>query len=118
MSRVLIIENNHDFRNALKSLMSSKYSAIVFQEAANAREAFEKINEWMPDIIFSDISFFTEKSFEFIGGARKRCPSAIIVALSSENGAEYESAAIKCGADYCFSKSALNLGVMDELFAT
>ncbi|RJP85095.1 MAG: response regulator [Desulfobacteraceae bacterium] len=118
MSKVLIIENNHNFRNALKSLMNSKYSAIVFQEAANAREAIEKINELIPDIIFSDISFSTEKSLELIERARKKCPSAIIVALSSENGAEYENAAIKSGADYHFSKNALNLGVMDELFAT
>ena len=118
MSKVLIIEHNHNFRNALKSLMNSKYPAIVFQEATNVKEAFDKINELMPDIIFSDISLSTEKGFEFIGGARKRCPSAVIVALSSENSAEYENAAIKCGADYCFSKSALNMGVMDELFET
>ena len=118
MSRVLIIEHNHNFRNALKSLMNTKYSAVVFEEAADAMEAFEKINAWMPDIIFSDISLSTEKSLELIGRAREKCPSAIIVALSSENSAEYESAAIKSGADYHFPKSSLNLGVMDELFAT
>lgn len=118
MNRVLIIENNHHFRSALKSLMSSKYSAIVFQEASNAKEAFEKINELIPDIIFSNLSFSTQKSLELIEKARKKCPAAIIVALSSDSDAEYENAAIKSGANYHFSKTALNLGVMDELFST
>jgi DNA-binding NarL/FixJ family response regulator len=116
MTHVLIIEKNQNFCSALKSLMNSRYTAIVLQEAANAAEAFEKMNNATPDIIFSDISHSADNSLELIGHARKKCPAAIIVTLSSESNAEYKNAAIKNGANYHFPKSSLNLDVMDELF--
>jgi two-component system, response regulator YesN len=115
MARVLIIEDNDNFRKALKSLISSRYPSMVFEKAVNEQEAFEKINQSIPDLIFSDVSLPGENGFELIGKIRDACPSTLIVSMSYENSSEYYKAAMKIGADYHVSKGSMTLEVIDEL---
>ncbi len=114
--RILIIDDNETFRQALKSLIRTGYPAIhAIDEAGNENQAFEKIASFVPDLIFSDISLPDENGLELIEKIKAAFPSASIVAMSHENGEEYEKAAIECGADRYVSKSVLTPDVIDEL---
>jgi DNA-binding NarL/FixJ family response regulator len=113
--RILIIEDNENFRNALKSLIHSGYSSIVIDEASNEMEAVEKIDLSVPDLVFSGIPFHGENGFELIDKIKSASPLVRVVSMSHENSSEYEKVAIMRGADRYISKSSLTPDVIDEL---
>jgi CheY-like chemotaxis protein len=113
--RILIIEDNDNFRKALKSLIQSGYSSIVIDEASNEIEAFEEMGLSVPDLVFSDISLHGETEFDMIEKIKRVSPLARIVSMSHENSVEYEKAAIARGADHYITKSSLTPDILDKL---
>ncbi len=55
MLRVLIVEDNKIFREALKKRLDDNFQSVVVEEAANSEEALQKIIGGSPHLIFMDI---------------------------------------------------------------
>ena len=86
---------------------------MACEEAVNGKEALEKINQFRPDVIFSDLSMHNGNAYEFISRARSMCPHALIVSMTPENNPEVATAAVQCGASY--HVPILKMDVMDEM---
>jgi two-component system response regulator YesN len=104
MLKVLIIDSNDPFRQTLKSLLVSRFPAMVVEEAINAEEAFQKISDFIPDLILTDIRlpglsglYLTKKIKDFY-------PNSIVVTLTSFDSEEYRKAALQQGSNYFVSK--------------
>lgn len=53
--KIIIVDNNHEYRNTLKSLLINEYDAEIIAEASNSKE-FNSINNLhLADIILMDI---------------------------------------------------------------
>ena len=53
--KALIVEDNDGFRQALRSLLSSRYPSMSFKEARDGGEALSEVSAFDPDLIFMDI---------------------------------------------------------------
>jgi DNA-binding NarL/FixJ family response regulator len=77
-------------------------------EAADGVEAFEKIDGHPPNLIFMDISLPGESGLELTRKIKSDYPGVIVIILTSHDSPEYREAAIRCEADYFFSKGAIS----------
>jgi DNA-binding NarL/FixJ family response regulator len=104
MLKVLIIDSNDPFRQTLKSLLVSRFPAMVVEEAINAEEAFQKISDFIPDLILTDIRLSGISGLDLTRKIKDSYPKSIVVILTSFDSGEYRDAAFKHGSNYFISK--------------
>jgi CheY-like chemotaxis protein len=112
--KVLIVEDNDSFRQALRSLLSSRYPSMSFKEARDGREALNEVSVFEPDLIFMDIILPGENGLELTGKIRASNSEVKIIILTSHDLPEYREAARVGGADHFLTKTSSKA---DEIFA-
>ena len=108
MVRVLIVEDNKIFREAIKKRLEDDFPSMVVEEAANSEEALQKINRASPHLIFMDIRLPGVNGLELTQKIKKDFPGINIAILTDYDLPEYRQAANQYGADRFFVKSAFN----------
>jgi len=108
MVRVLIVEDNKIFREAIKKRLEDDFPSMVVEEAANSEEALQKINRASPHLIFMDIRLPGVNGLELTKKIKKDFPGINIAILTDYDLPEYREAASQYGADRFFVKSAFN----------
>ena len=88
--RILIVDDEPDARNLLKSLLSDINYVHVVDEADNAENALYKIVEYYPDLVFMDINMPGKSGMELIELLHSRNVDVPVVFVSA-----YEEYAIK-----------------------
>jgi DNA-binding response OmpR family regulator len=105
MSGILIVEDDKDLREMLKSsLLRRKYTVL---EASNGREAFLKFKSSVVDLIITDIIMPEEDGLKVIMQLRELKPAVKIIAISGGGKAgpgNYLNLARALGADEIFPK--------------
>ena len=115
MNKVLVVEDNSDFRQTLCSALNKKMPGIVLYEVSNGLEAVQKFDDLSPDIILMDIALPVMNGLEATKILkRSRNPSWIVI-VSGHDIPEYMEAAKKSGADYFLSKNSIKLDEIIEL---
>ncbi len=112
--KTLIIEDNDGFRQALRSLLISRYPSMSFKEARDGREALNEVSAFDPDLIFMDIKLPGENGLELIGKIRASNSEAKIIVLTSHDLPEYREAARAGGANHFITKASSKAS---EIFA-
>jgi DNA-binding LytR/AlgR family response regulator len=104
--RTLIVDDEKQARERLKRLLSGNDAVDIIGEAADGREAVEKIEEMEPDLILLDIQMPVLDGFEVLKMLRKPPPVIFVTAYD-----EYAIKAFEVNAlDYLlkpFSKTRL-----------
>lgn len=100
-ARILLIEDNHDLRQYLTQILAGKYQVSTL---GNGREAQVKLEEWMPDLILSDIMMPMMDGFQFLEWLK-----------SSEKHASIPIIVLTARADLGDKLRALRTGVDDYL---
>ena len=113
MTRALLVEDDTEFRQCVKKILSSRYPSIQLIEARDGKEAMSKVDLLPPDIIFMDIQLPDKNGLELTRMIKASHPNAIIVILSSYDLTEYREAAYRNGANYYISKDS----PMGELYS-
>jgi DNA-binding NarL/FixJ family response regulator len=108
MLRVLIVEDNKIFREAIKKRLEDDFSSMAVEEASNGEEASQKINRASPQLIFMDIRLPEVSGLELTKKIKKDFPDIRIAILTDYDLPEYREAANQYGADRFFVKSAFN----------
>jgi DNA-binding NarL/FixJ family response regulator len=108
MLRILIVEDNKIFREAIKKRLEDDFPSMVIEEAAESEEAFQKINKASPHLIFMDIHLPGINGLELTKKIKKDFPAINIAILTDYDLPEYREAASQYGADRFFVKSAFN----------
>jgi DNA-binding NarL/FixJ family response regulator len=106
VTRAILVEDDTEFRQCVKKILSSRYPSIQLIEAGDGKEAMSKIDLLPPDMIFMDIQLPDKNGLELTRMIRARHPNAIIVILSNHDFTEYRETAYRNGANYYISKDS------------
>ena len=115
MYRILIVEDNTTFRKTLKSILLSRFPSVTVDEAPEGTEAWKKISNARPDLIFMDIQLPGENGLVLTRKIRESYPSITVIILSNHDLPEYREIATKNGAEYFLSKEATKPSEIVEL---
>lgn len=112
--KVLLVEDNPDFRAYLQSLIQRDYHVQV---ATNGREGLETLKEYKPDIIVSDIMMPEMNGYEMMREIRKidnykHIPFIFLSAKDSENDIQK---GLNIGADIYLTKPVQNKLLLTQL---
>ncbi len=105
MFKTLIVEDSATFRQSLKELLDTRFPSMVVEEAEDGDEALQKIDAFLPDIIFMDIKLPGESGLQVTQKVKKKHPEIIIIILTYYDSPEHRKGADQCGANYFLPKS-------------
>ena len=115
MFKILIVEDNAEYRKTLKALLRQQFPSAAINEAKDGKGAIRKLNDFSPDLIFMDIRLPGESGLELTKIIKGLYPGKTIIILTSHDLPEYRKAAIEAGADYFLSKGASKAEEIFEL---
>ena len=104
MFKILIVEDSFLFRNLLKETLQSQFPAAEVIEAADGKEALQKIDFSNPNLVFMDIELHGENGLNLTRRIKAQYPHLVVIFLTSHDLQEYRDAAYQSGADYFLSK--------------
>ena len=99
--KVMLVEDDEGFRRSLASLLTSRFPDILLDEAANGIEAMEKVESFLPHLIFMDIKLPDQNGLVITRSVKALHPEIHVIMLTSYDFPEYREAARESGA-YCF----------------
>ena len=107
MPRVLIVEDDVQFRLIFRRILIDHFASLQVEVAPSNRQALEKIKLFSPQLMLVDTHVSNGSTLPLVKQAKSIYPEMIIVALSLYNIPEYQNAALQSGADYFLAKSSL-----------
>ncbi len=113
--RILIVEDNDPYRQLLKNRLEDSFPEIEIDEAADGHEALQKVNSFLPDLIFMDIRLHDENGLELTKEIRLTHPDIHIFILTYYDSPEYRNAAFQYGAEDFLSKNSLDIEELEKL---
>ncbi len=72
--RILIVEDNDSYRKLLRNRLQNSLPEIEIDEAADGHEALQKVNSYLPDLIFMDIRLPDKNGLELTKEIRATIP--------------------------------------------
>lgn len=106
MFTTLIVEDNGFFRRLLKESLSSRFPSMEIQEADDGEDAFLRIMDRVPDLIFMDINLPGDNGLELTKKIKTKFPNVIVIILTNYDYPEYREAASRFQANYLLSKKS------------
>jgi len=94
-------------RDGIRSLLSDYDDIEIVGEAADGKEAYDKVSESYPDIVIMDIGMAGMDGLEATRRIRKKVPGVKVLILSQHENREYLISAIKAGVSGYIPKKAL-----------
>jgi len=113
--RVLIVEDNALFRQALRQGLQLSFPGVVIDEATNGAEVLQRVKASFPDLIFMDIRLPGESGLVLTQKIKEAYPDIIIFIFSNYDIPEYREAAFRYGADHFIAKRSFNRMQLEEL---
>lgn len=119
MYSIMIVDDDTVFRTRMKTIIDwEKAGYAIVAEARNGKEAIQKIEDYEPDIIITDISMPIINGVELIDYVTKFKKDISIIALSGYNDFTYVRNSLLNGAEDYLLKNQLNtdrlLDVLDS----
>ncbi|MEQ9090068.1 MAG: response regulator [Balneola sp.] len=113
-AKVLLVEDNDDFRNYLKSLINEKYDVEV---AKNGLEGLNKMSHFKPDIVVSDIMMPKMNGFEMMKAIRRtpRFQHTPFIFLSAKDSDVDIETGLNFGADIYLTKPTNNKLLLTQI---
>jgi len=104
--KVLIVDDHTLVRDGIRALLALVADVNVVGEAANGREALEKVKKLAPDVVLMDLAMPIMSGLESTRRIRKRFPGTKVLALTQYEDREYIVPTIEAGARGFVSKTA------------
>jgi len=103
---VLIVDDHTLVRDGIRALLALIADIKVVGEAANGREALEKVKKLAPDVVLMDLAMPIMTGLEATRRIRKRFPRTKVLVLTQYEDKEYIIPTIEAGARGFISKAA------------
>jgi DNA-binding NarL/FixJ family response regulator len=100
--RIILADERHKVRFALRALLQQQVDMEVVGEAANARDLIVLLHDECPDIVLVDCELPGMELHDLVSTLQRACSQTIIIALSGRVGARHK--AQKAGVDAFVSK--------------
>jgi len=104
--KVLIVDDHTLVRDGIRALLALVADINVVGEAANGKEALEKVKRLAPDVVLMDLAMPIMSGLEATRRIRKRFPGTKVLALTQYEDREYIVPTIEAGARGFVSKTA------------
>lgn len=98
MIKVVLADDHVIVRNGIKILLESEGDVEVIAEASNGVEALEKVKQFQPDILISDIKMPIMNGIEATAALQKISPATKTLILSMHDDDEYIIKSVESGA--------------------
>ena len=113
----MIVDDIPIFLDYLKGFINwEEYGFEICAQASNGKEAFEKIEDYFPDVILTDITMPYMDGLEFAEKVMEQYPDIAVILITGNNEFEYARKALKIGVcDYIvkpFEKEELVLSLL------
>ncbi len=119
--RILIVEDNALFRQALKDALHDQFPSIELSEAIDGEQALQQLESLRPHLIFVDLRLPGENGVEVARKVKGRYPNIIVVMLTGYDLPEYKEASWQ-HCDYFVSKQSMLkediLGLVESILST
>ena len=102
--KVLIVEDNHYYRQLLKETLQSGFPEMEILEADDGEGALKKVTAFLPHLVFMDIRLSGESGLEITRKIKAQNPDISVIILTSYDLPEYRDAAKEYQADHFLSK--------------
>ena len=102
--RIVIVEDNAVFREALELLLSMRSELIVVASVADGEEAVPACREHNPDVALMDYRLPGLDGIEATRALRDACPNVAVVALTASANRDEMEALKEAGAVACLTK--------------
>ncbi len=113
--RILIVEDVNLFREAFKAILQKFFPMIAICESADGGDALQKVDAFLPDLIFMDIRLPGRSGLELTKKIKATHPNIPTLILTEHDMPEYRKVASRYGADGFFAKSSLTSIELVEL---
>jgi DNA-binding NarL/FixJ family response regulator len=113
--KVMLVEDDDGFRSSLAGLLTSRFPGILLDEAANGSEAMEKVESFLPHLIFMDIKLPDQNGLVITRRVKAFHPEIHIIMLTSYDFPEYREAARASGAYGFLSKGSSTAEEIQDL---
>lgn len=102
--RVLVVEDEYDSAEMVSQMLS--YHNIDVETAINGRDGLERLQEYLPDLIVTDISMPEIDGWRFLEGLRSDSSLAHlpVIAVTAYHSRQVQIDAQKAGFDAYFQK--------------
>jgi two-component system NarL family response regulator len=104
--RILLVEDQRVFREALHAFLGNESEITVVGEAANGREALRLVRSLKPDMVLLDVAMPEMNGFETAARIRTRFPGTRILALSAHDDKRYVLGMLNAGVAGYVSKNS------------
>ena len=96
--RVLLVDDHAMFRQGIRALLEDYEDIELVGEAAEGREALEKVHELDPQVVLMDIAMPTLGGLEAARRIQKETPKVRLIVLSQYEDSEYVLSFLRAGA--------------------
>ncbi len=105
--KILVVDDHALMREGICALLDLQEDLKIMGEASEGREAIEKTQEMVPDVVVMDIAMPGMDGLEATRRIKKKYPMVKVLILTQHDNKEYILSAIKTGADGYVPKRAL-----------
>ncbi|WMC93249.1 response regulator transcription factor [Kineothrix sp. MB12-C1] len=112
--KVMIVDDEYIILDGLSSFPWNEYGCELIATAQNGREGIQKVQEYEPDIVFTDIKMPEMDGLEFASAAKKIKEKLKIVLLTGYDNFEFAQEAIRLGISEYLLKP-MNFMKLDDL---
>ena len=96
--KVLIVDDHTLVRDGIRALLALVADIEVIGEAANGKEAVEKVRQLTPDVVLMDLAMPIMGGLEATRRIRRESPGTKVLALTQYDDGEYVVPVIEAGA--------------------
>ncbi|MBC8275193.1 MAG: response regulator transcription factor [Chloroflexi bacterium] len=104
--KVLIVDDHTLVRDGIRALLELVVGVEVVGEAVNGKEALEKVEQLMPDVVLMDLAMPIMGGLEATRRIRKQFPGIKVLALTQYDDSDYVIPVIEAGARGFVTKMA------------
>ena len=115
MNKIIIVDNENNFRQGLKTILQNIGNVDHIDEASNGEEFLNKLAQNDYDLVFMDIKMPVMDGIEATRLAKQIKPELVIVGFSSYESDYYRNIMIEAGASGFLSKLKNNYDILTEI---
>lgn len=116
-TKILVVDDHAIMRDGIRALLEHYEDLVIVGEAADGKEALDKIFELKPDLVIMDVTMPRMDGLEVIRRVKSKLPGLKIIVLTQHDNREYILSIIKTGAFGYVPKRAVSSDLITAIRA-